>query len=215
MPADLIDFGIERSRHERFFGREDVLAAVDRHLDVTGAASRWVLVTGGPGMGKSAILSRWLDLEEQRGHRAPHHFLRRDVMDWDRPEAVARSLSAQIEALYPAQKDPEARPESRLIELLSCSSERSLDRRPLAVWLRVRMKGTTSSERRAKSRFWRRQICSQRARRTGRARERAAEAMGAAYVTNASAAKTHSAIALKPISAVNGTKRRQARRLAT
>ncbi|KYG02678.1 hypothetical protein BE21_54600 [Sorangium cellulosum] len=126
MPADLIDFGIERSRHERFFGREDVLAAVDRHLDVTGAASRWVLVTGGPGMGKSAILSRWLDLEEQRGHRAPHHFLRRDVMDWDRPEAVARSLSAQIEALYPAQKDPEARPESRLIELLARVSKREL-----------------------------------------------------------------------------------------
>ncbi|WP_437820317.1 outer membrane protein assembly factor BamB family protein [Sorangium sp. So ce1078] len=118
MAADLIDFGIERSRHEHFFGREDVLAAIDRHLDSAGASSRWVLVTGGPGMGKSAILSRWLDLQEQRGHKAPQHFLRRDVMDWDRPEAVARSLSAQIEALYPAPKDPEARPESRLLELL-------------------------------------------------------------------------------------------------
>ncbi|WP_437616219.1 ATP-binding protein [Sorangium sp. So ce834] len=126
MAADLIDFGIERSRHEHFFGREDVLAAIDRHLDGAGSSGRWVLVTGGPGMGKSAILSRWLDVEEQRGHRAPHHFLRRDVMDWDRPEAVARSLSAQIEALYPAQKDPEARPESRLIELLARVSKREL-----------------------------------------------------------------------------------------
>ncbi|WP_437664237.1 hypothetical protein [Sorangium sp. So ce1182] len=81
MPADLIDFGIERSRHEHFFGREDVHAAIDRHLDGVGASGRWVLVTCGPGMGKSALLSRWLDVQEQRGHRAPHHFLRRDVMD--------------------------------------------------------------------------------------------------------------------------------------
>ncbi|WP_437994096.1 TIR domain-containing protein [Sorangium sp. So ce145] len=126
MARDLIDFGIERSRHEHFFGREDVLAAIDRHLDGAGASGRWVLVTGGPGMGKSATLSRWLDVEEQRGHRAPHHFLRRDVMDWDRPEAVARSLSAQIEALFPAQKDPESRPESRLIELLAKVSRHEL-----------------------------------------------------------------------------------------
>ncbi|WP_437978628.1 ATP-binding protein [Sorangium sp. So ce295] len=126
MARDLIDFGIERSRHEHFFGREDVLAAIDRHLDGAGASGRWVLVTGGPGMGKSAILSRWLDVEEQRGHRAPHHFLRRDVMDWDRPEAVTRSLAAQIEALYPVQKDPEARPESRLIELLAKVSKHEL-----------------------------------------------------------------------------------------
>ncbi|WP_437803265.1 NACHT and WD repeat domain-containing protein [Sorangium sp. So ce693] len=126
MARELFDFGIERSRHEHFFGREDVLSAIDRHLDGAGTSGRWVLVTGGPGMGKSAILSRWLDVEEQRGHRAPHHFLRRDVMDWDRPEAVARSLSAQIEALFPAQKDPEARPESRLIELLAKVSKHEL-----------------------------------------------------------------------------------------
>ncbi|WP_437538329.1 TIR domain-containing protein [Sorangium sp. So ce726] len=126
MARDLIDFGIERSRHEHFFGREDVLSAIDRHLDSAGTSGRWVLVTGAPGMGKSATLSRWLDVEEQRGHRAPHHFLRRDVMDWDRPEAVARSLSAQIEALYPAQKDPEARPENRLIELLAKVSKHEL-----------------------------------------------------------------------------------------
>lgn len=61
-------------------------------------------------MGKSALLSRWLDLQEQRGREVPHHFLRRDVMDWDRPETVVLSLAAQIEELYPAQRDPQARP---------------------------------------------------------------------------------------------------------
>src|SRR5262249_10285827 len=63
-------------------------------------------------------LTRWLDLAEQAGRPAPHHFVRRGVADWDRPEAIARSLAAQIERLYPAQADPEARPESRLLDLI-------------------------------------------------------------------------------------------------
>lgn len=126
MPAETIDFRIERGRHEHFFGRQGVLAAIDEHLAGAAAASGWVLVTGGPGMGKSAILSRWLDPQERRGRRVPHHFLRRDVMDWDRPETVVRSLAAQIEELYPAQRDPQARPDSRLYELLARVSQHEL-----------------------------------------------------------------------------------------
>ncbi|WP_437477905.1 AAA family ATPase [Sorangium sp. So ce1014] len=126
MAREVIDFSIERSRHAHFFGRQDVLAAIDRLLAEEAGSSSWVLLLGGPGMGKSAILSRWLDLEEQRGRRIPHHFLRRDVMDWDRPDAISRSLAAQIEALYPSQKDAEATPESRLVELLARVSQREL-----------------------------------------------------------------------------------------
>ncbi|WP_437752636.1 TIR domain-containing protein [Sorangium sp. So ce1389] len=126
MAGEVIDFSIERSRHARFFGREDVLAAIERLLAEEAGSSGWVLVLGGPGMGKSAILSRWLAAEERRGRRVPHHFLRRDVMDWDRPDAISRSLSAQIEALYPGQKDSEATPESRLVELLARVSQREL-----------------------------------------------------------------------------------------
>ncbi|WP_438024701.1 AAA family ATPase [Sorangium sp. So ce233] len=106
MPSKIIDFGAERGRHEPFFGREDVLAEIERRLADDSPRDRAVVVTGGHGMGKSAILSRWLALEEQRGRKMPHHFFRRGVMDWDRPEAAARSLAAQIEALYPAQKAP-------------------------------------------------------------------------------------------------------------
>src|SRR5688572_20292448 len=114
--AELIDFTVERQRHRRFVGREDVLARLDEWLlgpDDTG----WVVVTGGPGMGKSAILSAWLARREAAGAVVPHHFVRRQVIDWDQPERIAASLAAQIEAMFPSLRDPEARPEARLLEL--------------------------------------------------------------------------------------------------
>ena len=78
----------------------------------------WVVVTGGPGMGKSALLSAWLARREATGAVVPHHFVRRQVADWDQPEAIAMSLAAQIEAAYPDLRDAGARPERRLLELL-------------------------------------------------------------------------------------------------
>jgi WD40 repeat protein len=115
--AERIDFTLERGRHRRFVGREDVLARLDERLlgpDDTG----WVVVTGGPGMGKSAILSKWLDRREAAGAEVPHHFVRRQVIDWDQPERIAASLAAQIEAMFPEQRDARAKPEGRLPELL-------------------------------------------------------------------------------------------------
>jgi hypothetical protein len=115
--AERIDFTLERGRHRRFVGRDDVLARLDAWLlgpDDTG----WVVVTGGPGMGKSAILSTWLDRREAAGAAVPHHFVRRQVIDWDQPERITASLAAQIEAMYPEQRDARAKPEGRLPELL-------------------------------------------------------------------------------------------------
>jgi len=72
--------------------------------------TRWVFVTGGPGMGKSAILAAWLARREAGGSAkigpagtiattlVPHHFIRRQVADWDQPEVIAASLAAQIAA---------------------------------------------------------------------------------------------------------------------
>jgi WD40 repeat protein len=114
--AGLIDFTLERQRHRRFVGREDVLAQLDQWLLGPGEA-RWVMVTGGPGMGKSAILSAWLARREAAGTVVAHHFVRRQVADWDQPEVIAASLAAQIEAMFPELRDPEAKPEGRLIEL--------------------------------------------------------------------------------------------------
>jgi hypothetical protein len=115
--AERIDFTLERGRHRRFVGREDVLARVDEWLLGPDDAG-WVVITGGPGMGKSALLSKWLDRREAAGAAVPHHFVRRQVIDWDQPERIAASLAAQIEAMFPAQRDDRARPEGRLPKLL-------------------------------------------------------------------------------------------------
>src|SRR5262249_25317733 len=63
----------------------------------------------------------------------PHHFIRRQVADWDQPEVVAISLAAQIEATFPALRDADARPERRLIELLGRVSNQHRSTRQLVV----------------------------------------------------------------------------------
>jgi hypothetical protein len=55
----LIDFTAERARHAGFVGRAALLAQLDRLL-LEERVDRWVVVTGGPGMGKSAVLAAWL-----------------------------------------------------------------------------------------------------------------------------------------------------------
>ncbi|MCY1083181.1 SIR2 family protein [Archangium lansingense] len=126
MASDIIDFQSERGRHEELLGREDVMAELDA-LVLGGPSRGWVLVKGGPGMGKSALLAEWLKRREDAGLPVPpHHFLRRGVEDWDRPEVIKRNLAAQVERLYPALAEPDARPESRLRELLQRVSDKEL-----------------------------------------------------------------------------------------
>src|SRR5678816_3037732 len=84
MSGERFDYTSERQRHEKFVGREALLARLDELL-VDGGADRWVVVTGGPGMGKSAILSAWLGRREAAGAVVPHHFIRRGAYDWDDP----------------------------------------------------------------------------------------------------------------------------------
>ena len=70
-------------------------------------ADRWVVVTGGPGMGKSALLAAWLDRRERTGAMVPHHFIRRGEYDWDDPVKLVDSLVAQLEQRFPDQREPE------------------------------------------------------------------------------------------------------------
>lgn len=99
-----------------------MLAQLDQWLLGPGEVG-WVMITGGPGMGKSALLSAWLTRREIAGTLVPHHFIRRQVANWDQPEVIAASLAAQIEAMFPMLRDTTARPEGRLIELLGRVSQ--------------------------------------------------------------------------------------------
>ncbi len=59
MSGERIDYRLERQRHEGFVVREVLLARLGQLL-VADGVDRWVVVTGGPGMGKSALLAAWL-----------------------------------------------------------------------------------------------------------------------------------------------------------
>ncbi|MCX4239758.1 CHAT domain-containing protein [Paraliomyxa miuraensis] len=113
---EIIDFSAERARHEYFFGREDVLASMDRWIE--GHDRGWLLVTGGPGLGKTAILNRWALGREDKGLPIAVHFIRGGHRDWADPDRIQQNLAAQIEEEFPAQRDEEANPTYRLEQLL-------------------------------------------------------------------------------------------------
>src|SRR5215468_7937950 len=129
MSGDRFDYSSERARHENFVGRTGLLARLDRLL-VEDAADRWVVITGGPGMGKSALLATWLARRVAAGAVVPHHFIRRGLYDWDDPAKLVGSLVAQIEDGFPELREPEAdermHPAMRLSRALSRVSEQTL-----------------------------------------------------------------------------------------
>jgi hypothetical protein len=129
MSPERFDYANERQRHEKFVGREALLSHLDGLL-VGGAADRWVVVTGGPGMGKSAILSAWLERREAAGAVVPHHFIRRGAYDWDDPAQMVGSLVEQLDERFPGGQEPDTsarmHPAARLAKALSRVSEREL-----------------------------------------------------------------------------------------
>jgi WD40 repeat protein len=110
-------------------GRRALLDRLDQLL-VEDGADHWVVVTGGPGMGKSALLAAWLERRERASAAVPHHFIRRGEYDWDDPAKLAGSLVAQIEARFPGAREPEAdarmHPAARLEAALRRASEHVL-----------------------------------------------------------------------------------------
>lgn len=114
----IIDFEEELSRHAELFGRKDVLEKLLGCL--TGDEKRssgWVLLIGGPGVGKSAIVRELLkNLSTQT--QTPHHLIRRGVEGWDRAEVIVQNLCAQLEQLSPEKARAELPADERLGELL-------------------------------------------------------------------------------------------------
>ena len=113
----------------RFVGRTALLARLDQLLIADGI-DRWVVVTGGPGMGKSALLAAWLARREAAGDLVPHHFIRRGESDWDDPAKLVGSLVAQIAARFPDQREVEddarMHPAARLHAILQRVSQHQL-----------------------------------------------------------------------------------------
>jgi WD40 repeat protein len=114
MTGERLDYTSERQRHERVVGRAALLAQLDSLLG--GDADRSVVIIGGPGTGKTALLAAWLARQEAAGAVVPHHFIRRQH-GWDEPEKLVGSLVAQIEARCPgvlAAADAAMHPAARL-----------------------------------------------------------------------------------------------------
>jgi WD40 repeat protein len=129
LPREALNFAYERQRHAGFVGRAALLTQLDQQL-IEEPAQRWVVVTGGPGMGKSAVLAAWLARREAAGDMVPHHFIRRGWANWDDPEAMVGSLVAQLEGRIPEARESEAdarlAPAARLAAALQRVSERVL-----------------------------------------------------------------------------------------
>ena len=95
----IIDFAQERMRHHEIIGRQEEIATVRGWID--GALRGWILIKGGPGTGKSAILAATLSqLEQEFGAESiPYHFLRRDQSNWAEPDVVVPNLIARLERI--------------------------------------------------------------------------------------------------------------------
>ena len=69
--------------------------------------SGYLLLTGGPGVGKSAFVAAQV---RQAPSPTVSHFIKRGMGNWDEPEAMLRSLTAQLRRKYALpQTDTEAR----------------------------------------------------------------------------------------------------------
>ncbi len=119
MPSETPALRDPRGASAPFFGREDILAELLRLAAGDPQNRGWVLLTGAPGAGKSALLEQLRPRLEHAGARIAHHALRPDHASSNRPELIARSLAAQIEALYPTCAAGQSEAPQRLGELLS------------------------------------------------------------------------------------------------
>jgi len=101
----IIDNSPELHRHSNVVGREWLRAHVQAFLDTHD--SGYLLLTGGPGIGKSAFVA---DMASRSQAPTVLHFIKHGMGNWDEPEAILRSLTTQLRRKYVlAETDAEQR----------------------------------------------------------------------------------------------------------
>jgi hypothetical protein len=99
--GNMSDCTLEMTRHHDFVGRHWLSEHVQTFLHVS--PSGYLLLTGGPGVGKSAFVTAQI-------HQSPrpvvYHFIKRGMGSWDEPEALLRSLTAQLRRKYALLQTP-------------------------------------------------------------------------------------------------------------
>lgn len=116
-------FSSERAAHPLCLGREPLVQELDRLL--FDEAQHWVVLSGAPGRGKSALVSAYLghltEGDAKKGgllsrlfggkkatapqRHVVYHFLSKRLPRTTQPDDVAASLADQLEAQFPAQRD--------------------------------------------------------------------------------------------------------------
>ncbi len=95
-PFTLVDFRSEWNRHVNLCGLESLFQCIEKHLDDRTFDRGFILLEGGPGVGKSAALYRWFHAPAPADRLTVYHCIRRGVHGWDQPQAVLQNLLAQL-----------------------------------------------------------------------------------------------------------------------
>ncbi|MFO0757869.1 MAG: AAA family ATPase [Byssovorax sp.] len=119
MPSEPPALRDARTSRAPFLERLDAIAELER-LAAGGRRGRgWVVVTGAPGTGKSALAAELAKRLSAAGRHVAHHAIGAGTGSADRPEVIARALAAQIEAILPREQRSIADAPSGLTELCS------------------------------------------------------------------------------------------------
>jgi hypothetical protein len=92
---------LELQRHREFVGREWLSKRAREWIN--SQPSGYLLVTGGPGVGKSAFVARHVAQDKQL---VVFHFIKRGMGNWDDPEEFFVSLTVQLRGKYGLQQEP-------------------------------------------------------------------------------------------------------------
>jgi hypothetical protein len=125
MSCGYADDGLERQLHQGFTGRHELLAVLRRELLGDGIDG-CIILTGSSGTGKTAAVTSWVGQYRARAELVFCHFIRTQYGGRTEPRVIAGSLASQIEEHFPHLRNPRARPEVRLVELLGKVSAQEL-----------------------------------------------------------------------------------------